>query len=230
MGPNDRRRIDGTPPSGAGVCAVRDRNSLMIPFADYCRQRGFSRQRGAQLRKVGRFGDSLIAQPHGKTSRYFVTSAEAADEALEQTAAGPRGLRGATAKPSNQLPKNNTPAPSLPPHPQVARSKKRKRIDDIEPEDMTRGQAIDAKAIYDAQQSKLKAAKLALEYDHASGKLILVADSERQVDTWTARVVAMVTSIPARVAQAGVPADVVERVRKEINRAREEIARTHDGS
>lgn len=190
----------------------------MIPFGDYCRQRGFSRQRGSELRKAGRFGESLISKPHGRTHRYFVTSVEAADEALEQTAAGPRGK---TAQPSSQ-PATTV---SLPPHPQVVRSKKRKRITDIKPEDMTRGEAIDAKAIYDAEQSRMKAAKLELDYDHAEGKLILVADAERQVDTWTARVVSMLSAIPSRVAQAGVPAAVVAIVRREINRAREEIAR-----
>ncbi len=202
-------------PTGCSLLPV----GPVIPFSQYCKHRGFSPQRGAELRKAGRFGDALVTKPHGKKAyRYFVTSIEGADEALEQTTAGQRGK---TAKPSSEPLK----AEPLPPHPQVARSRKRKPITDIKPESMTRGEAIDAKAIYDAEQSRLKADKLALENEHAAGKLILVADSERQVDSWTARVVSMLSAIPSRVAQAGVLPATVAIVRREINRAREEIAR-----
>lgn len=181
----------------------------MLTIAQYAFHRGCSEARIRKLIRDGRLDPVVVRRAEGKKKRVFITSAADADRALDESAGGPRGK---TALPQ--------PAP-LAPAPTQTKSRGAKSL-------MTQAEARRLKAEHDAGIAKLKREKLALENELAAGKLIAVADAERQIDSWTARVVSMVSALPARVAQAGVSAPVVAVVRREVNRMREELAR--DGS
>lgn len=187
----------------------------MIPFGDYCRQRGFSRQRGSELRKAGRFGESLITRPYGRTHRYFVISVEAADEALEQTAAGPRG----------KLAKSTLRADLPVSAASRARPKKPTSTDKLDPRTMTKAEAVRMKVAEDALAARCKRISAEIDLEIKRGEYLPVVEIEAEIDEFMAGIVSGLEGIPSRFLQHFPLATtaMVDGLRRLINEVRREI-------
>ena len=185
---------------------------VALTLTKYAKQKGLTRQRVHVLMQQGRLGDAVYSEKRGKSIRYFVTSAKAADEALEATS----GSHGRAAQ--IEAEQASVELPPAPPqhHPEppdaavemtLAEARRRKAV----------AEALGAEV---ATESKRRAAAL------EAGRLIPRDQAVADVVALLVELRTSLGAVPSRckLRRPGWTADDVEVVTGEINQVLETIA------